>query len=79
MRPAHVASVGRKGKVRVKKVEEYLEHASECRTLARAAPPAHRRQLEEMARTWEQLAEARKGKIKKQLKAKGGYEYIKLS
>jgi DNA-binding transcriptional MerR regulator len=54
----------------VKKVEEYLEHASECRTLARAADPAHREQLEEMARTWEQLAEARRGKITKQLKAK---------
>ncbi len=54
----------------MKKVEEYLEHASECRTLARAAPPAHREQLEEMAQTWEQLAEARRAKIKKQLKAK---------
>ena len=70
LRPAHVASVGRIGEVRVKKVEEYLEHASECRTLARAAHPAHREQLEEMAQTWEQLAEARKGKIKKELKAK---------
>jgi len=54
----------------VKKVEEYLEHAAECRTLARAAPPAHREQLEEMAQTWEQLAEARRSKIKNQLKAK---------
>ena len=67
--PAHVSG-WRIGEARVKKVEEYLEHASECRTLARAAPPAHREQLEEMARTWEQLAEARKRKIKKQLKAK---------
>jgi len=66
----HVAGWGVPGKVRVKKVEEYLEHASECRELARAAHPAHREQLEEMAQTWEQLAEARKGKIKKQLKAK---------
>jgi len=53
----------------VKKVEEYLEHASECRTLARSAPPAHREQLEDMAQTWEQLAEARKRKIKKQFRA----------
>jgi hypothetical protein len=64
----HVANGGRIGDCIVKKVQEYLEHASECRTLARTAPPAHREQLEEMARTWEQLAEARRGKIKKQLK-----------
>ena len=70
LRPAHVASLGCIGEVRVKKVEEYLEHASECRELARAAHPAHREQLEEMAQTWEQLAEARKRKIKKQLTAK---------
>ena len=54
----------------MKKVEEYLGHASECRTLARAAPQAHRQQLEDMAQTWEQLAEARKRELKKQLKAK---------
>ena len=54
----------------MKKVEEYLEHASECRTLARAAPQGHRQQLEDMAQTWEQLAEARKRELKKQLKAK---------
>jgi hypothetical protein len=64
--PAHVAHWG----VHVKKVEEYLKHASECRTLARAASQAHRQQLEDMAQTWEQLAEARKREIKKQLKAK---------
>jgi hypothetical protein len=61
---------GRIGDCIMKKIEEYLEHASECRTLARTAPPAHREQLEEMALTWEQLAEARRGKIKKQLKMK---------
>ena len=53
-----------------KKVEEYLGHASGCRTSARAAPQAHRQRLEDMAQTWEQLAEARKREIKKQLKAK---------
>ena len=52
-------ALGRNGDFRVKKVEEYLEHASECRTLARAAPQAHRQQLEDMAQTWEQLAEVR--------------------
>ena len=67
--PARVAPWGEMGDSHVKKVEEYLEHASECRTLARAAPPAHRQQLEDMAQTWEQLAEARKRKIKKQFRA----------
>jgi DNA-binding transcriptional MerR regulator len=63
-------ALGLNGDFHVKKVEEYLEHASECRTLARAAPHAHRQQLEDMAQTWEQLAEARKRELKKQLKAK---------
>jgi hypothetical protein len=61
---------GANGDFHVKKVEEYLEHASECRILARAASHAHRQQLEDMALTWEQLAEARKREIKKQLKVK---------
>jgi hypothetical protein len=64
------SELGRIGDCVVKKIQEYLEHASECRTLARTVPPAHREQLEEMALTWEQLAEARRGKIKKQLKMK---------
>jgi hypothetical protein len=46
----------------MKKVEEYLEHAAECREMAQAAPPHHRQQLEEMAKTWEQLAEVRERK-----------------
>jgi DNA-binding protein H-NS len=44
----------------VKKIEEYLEHAAECRKMAIAAAPRYREQLEEMARTWEQLANARR-------------------
>jgi len=70
---------GVSGEVRVKKVEEYLQHASECRALARASPPAHREQLEEMALTWEQLAEARRGKITKQLKAALGNSKVSRS
>lgn len=63
--------VGRSGGFHVKKVEEYLEHASECRTLARSAPPEHRQQLEDMAITWEQLAHARKRRqLKKPLELK---------
>ena len=44
----------------MKKVEEYLQHASECRQMLRTALPEHREQLEDMANTWEQLADARR-------------------
>jgi hypothetical protein len=49
----------------MKKLHEYVQHASECREMARTAIPAHRSQLEQMALTWEQLAEARKKQLKK--------------
>jgi hypothetical protein len=47
----------------MKKLAEYLQHAAECREMARVAQPTHRAQLENMATTWEQLAEARKQKL----------------
>ena len=50
----------------MKKLHEYLKHAAECRDMARMALPAHRQQLEAMAATWEQLAEARRRKLDKQ-------------
>jgi hypothetical protein len=34
--------------------------------MARTAGPAHRKQLETMARTWEQLAEARRQQLLKE-------------
>jgi hypothetical protein len=49
----------------VKKIEEYLEHATECRKMAIAAAPRYREQLEEMARTWEQLANARRHQLER--------------
>jgi hypothetical protein len=49
----------------VKKVDEYLAHAAECREMARTASPAHKVQLESMARTWEQLAQTRQQKLSK--------------
>ena len=49
----------------MKKVAEYLKHAVECREMARAARPEHRPQLEAMAATWEQIAEARKRNLQK--------------
>jgi hypothetical protein len=50
----------------VKKLHEYIEHADECRKMARVALPQHRTQLEQMALMWEQLAEARRRQLAKQ-------------
>ena len=49
----------------MKKLHEYREHAARCREMARVASPSHRQQLEQMAQTWEQLAEARKRQLEK--------------
>ena len=55
----------------MKKVDEYLFHAAECRAMAESAQPKHREQLEEMAKTWEQLAEARRQQIKRKAMLQG--------
>ena len=47
----------------MRKVEDYLRHAAECWDMARSAPPSHRQQLEQMAETWEQLAESRRRQL----------------
>ena len=49
----------------MKKIHEYREHAAECRDMARVASAAHRTQLEQMAATWDQLAEARARQLAK--------------
>jgi hypothetical protein len=49
----------------MKKIDEYVRHAAECREMARTAQANHREQLEEMAATWEQLALARKRQLEK--------------
>ena len=53
------------GTFSLKKLHEYLQHAAECRNMARTASPAHSQHLEQTAETWEQLAEARKRKLEK--------------
>ncbi|WP_068020044.1 hypothetical protein [Rhodoplanes sp. Z2-YC6860] len=53
----------------MKKIRDYLRHAAECRDMARTAPVTHRTQLEQMAQTWEQLAEARRKQLLKQGKS----------
>jgi hypothetical protein len=49
----------------VRKYNDYLRHAAECREMARTVPPGHRAQLEQMADVWEQLAEARKRQLER--------------
>lgn len=53
----------------MKKIHEYHQHAAECRNMARTSSPTHRQQLEQMAETWEQLADARKRQLERQGKA----------
>jgi hypothetical protein len=50
----------------VRKLDEYIKHAEECREMARTALPSHRAQLEDMAQTWDKLAAARQRQLEKQ-------------
>ena len=51
----------------MRKIEDYIRHAQECRTLARTtAPSEHREQLLNMAQTWELLAQERRRELEKQ-------------
>ena len=51
----------------MRKVEEYIRHAEECRQLAWASSIVEtRRQLLEMANTWEALARERQEQIGRQ-------------
>ena len=53
------------GGSRMKKASEYREHAVECRTLAAQMQGEQRKQLLEMARTWDKLAEDRSDLIRR--------------
>lgn len=49
----------------MKKAHDYRAHAKECRALARSAlTDGERKQLEDMANTWEALAEQRENFVK---------------
>jgi hypothetical protein len=51
----------------MKKASEYREHANQCRMLARNAQNEdQRKQLEEMAQTWERLAQDRERMLAEQ-------------
>jgi hypothetical protein len=43
----------------MKKASEYLQHAEQCRQLARSIEGEHREQLLQMAANWENLAAQR--------------------
>jgi hypothetical protein len=50
----------------MRKIDDYLKHAQECRTLARnMAPGEQRDQLLNMAETWELLAQERRRELEK--------------
>jgi hypothetical protein len=50
----------------MRKISEYQEHADECRLLAKTSlSPEHKAMLENMARTWEALAEERRKRLEK--------------
>jgi hypothetical protein len=43
------------------KISDFIKHAADCREMAkRTTSQVHKAQLEQMARTWEELAEERK-------------------
>jgi hypothetical protein len=47
----------------MKKVEDYLRYAAECRDMARTASATHLQQLEQIAEAWERLAKAGKDQL----------------
>jgi hypothetical protein len=59
----HSSKMGYSRELALKKIQEYLQHAADCREMARTATAAHRQQLEQMAETWEQLAQSRQREL----------------
>jgi hypothetical protein len=50
----------------MKKVEEYLRHAEECRAMAaQSSNPDHKAKLADMVKTWEMLVETRKAALER--------------
>ena len=51
----------------MRKVAEYLEHAAECRKMANQTGNAqYKKQLQDMAQTWEMLAAERQKQLDKE-------------
>jgi hypothetical protein len=55
----------------VRKLDDYLKFAAECREMARVMLPTFRPQLLQMADTWDQLAQSRRDELKRQCKREG--------
>jgi hypothetical protein len=52
----------------MRKISEYQEHADQCRLLAKMmGAPEHKAMLENMAQTWESLAEERRKRLEKSI------------
>ena len=49
----------------MRKAEEFLRHAEECRQMMQTARPEYRAQLQNMADTWEQLADSRRRQLER--------------
>ena len=49
----------------MRKLNDYLRHAAECREMARTAQPQQREQLNSMASTWERLADVRRKQLER--------------
>jgi hypothetical protein len=50
----------------MKKLHEYIQHAAECRQMARTALPNHRAQLQQMAATWSNLPRVARKQLEKE-------------
>ena len=52
----------------MRKITEYIEHAAECRKMARITKnPEHKQSLRQMAEAWEMLAQEREKLLAKKL------------
>ena len=58
----------------MRKLDDYLKFAAECREMASVMQPTFRPQLLHMADTWERLAQARRDELKRQGKHEGDDE-----
>jgi hypothetical protein len=55
------------GKQPMLKISDFIKHAADCREMAkRTTNQMHKAQLEQMACTWEELAEERKKLLERQ-------------
>jgi hypothetical protein len=67
-----------RGVADMQKISEYQRHAAECRKMAaRSRNSLHKKQLEEIARAWEMLADVRMKHVERKL-SRGPFERARL-